>query len=119
MLSDPFFECYKMDANITDPSNGLNEFLYLKLIEKIIFARFLQLSGEENKKIRDTLTFIKANSKKEVSKLADRVRNKLYRYKGVKCPPNLIYISLIEEDQAKSIAEYHFYILHSKYIYSN
>ncbi len=84
--------------------------LYLKLIEELIFGRFLGLNEEQINDLKNGLTIFKNNENNEISKISKKIINKLYRYNGVKCPSHLIYISqfFIFEKKAKKLTEYAF-----------
>lgn len=108
MLSEPFYEYISEDISLLSYNNEIKTYLYLKLIERIIFARYLELDNEKLKLIRNNLSNFTKSTNTDIASLSKRVRDKLYpnRYNGVKCPENLIYISLLSEIEAKKLAEF-------------
>ncbi len=106
MISEPFYEYIEDNPRLINYNNNTQTLLYLKLIEKIIFARFLSLNKLERKCITENLTkFIKSEDKR-IAEISKRTRNKVYKYKGVKCPDRLIYISTLSNDKLEMLAKY-------------
>lgn len=108
MLSEPFYEYISEDIGLTSYNRETRTYLYLKLIERIIVARFLELDDEKMKLIRDNLSNFTKSTNSNIVSLSKRLRDKLYpnRYNGVKCPESLIYISLLSDIEAKKLAKF-------------
>jgi hypothetical protein len=106
MLSTPFYDYLKDDNNLTNYNDDTRELLYLKLIREIIFARFLELNETNLKAVRKNLVKYTKSNNENIAAIAEETKNKLYRYKSVKCPDYIIFISLLTEKELQILAEY-------------
>lgn len=106
MLSEPFYEYVKGNPILLNYNNETRNLLYLKLIQKIVFARFLELKEDTLITFRNNLVKFTKSKNKEIATVSKKTRDKLYKYNGVKCPNHLIYISLISDKKAQILSEY-------------
>lgn len=106
LLNEPFYEYIKSDLTLKHYNEETRTRLYLQLIEKIIFSRFLDLNKDAKHIIKVALARFTENKNKEIARVANRIKNKLSHYKGVKCPDHLIYISLLSEKEADRLVEF-------------
>ncbi len=91
-VSPTFFDYVKDNPRLINYNNNTQTLLCLKYFEKIIFLRCLSLSRLHRKRISEKLTKFTKNEDKKIAEISTRIRNKIYKYKGIKCPESLVYI---------------------------
>ncbi|MEN1784292.1 MAG: hypothetical protein AAGF77_04050 [Bacteroidota bacterium] len=106
MLSVPFYDHIIKKGKLNTFTQKDKTYCYLQLVERVVFSRFLSLEDDVKQGIINALSIFTNTDHTEIVKIAKRTRDKLYKYRGIKCPDNLIYISILSTDQALLLAQF-------------